>query len=152
LSLEKRKYRKLYLLVMPFVDNHDVFSDVARVTAYRGTHSVYSRTLSYPGDVDYWVSNRNPSSFASFRSERKNPYELLPMLSPGKRDREEGQPPGFPQPGWWSSSIPLATESCVMSIIEINLNNPMELDYLVFETLGAMPAFGIVALTAEVSE
>jgi len=39
-----------------------------------------------------------------------------------------------------------------MNVIEINLAKEMELDYLVFESLGALPAFGIVALTAEVSE
>jgi hypothetical protein len=152
LTLEKKKYKKLYLLVLPFVDNHDMFSEVARITAYSGTKAVYSRTLSYPGDLDYWVSNRNPTSFASYREVRDNPYELLPMLNPEKKDLAEGKPPDFPQSRWWSTSLPLATESCVMSVVEISLNSPMELESLVFETLGAMPAFGIVAVTAELSE
>lgn len=148
LPLDDRTYRKIYLLVLPFVDNHNIFSEVARVSAYSGRDMVYARTLSYPGDVDYWVSNRNPTSFASFRGPRDNPYELLPLLKPEMRDRPEGKPPGFPQSTWWSASIPLAAESCVMSVIEINLDKPMELDHLVFESLGALPAFGIVAVTA----
>jgi hypothetical protein len=152
LRLDDKRYRKIYLLVLPFVDNHDIFSDVARVSAYSGRHMVYGRTLSYPGDVDYWVSNRNPTSFASLRGPRLNPYELLPVMSPEMKDWAEGKPPDFPQSTWWSTSIPVATESCVMSVIEINLAKPMELDHLVFESLGALPAFGIVAATAEISE
>ncbi len=152
LDLEKRRYKKLYLLVLPFVDNHDIYSDVARVSAYSHKKIVYSRNLSYPGDVDYWVTNRNPTSFASYREERPNPYELLPLLSKGDSDWEAGKPPDFPQSRWWSTSLPLATESCVMSIIEINLNSPMELDHLMIESLGALPAMGIVAVSAELDD
>jgi hypothetical protein len=150
LALGHQKCKKLYLLVLPFVDNHDMFSEVARVSVYAGKKIVYGRTLSYPGDVDYWVSNRNPTSFASFREPRDNPFELLPLLLPDREDWPEGKPPGFPQSKWWSASLPVASESCVMSVIEINLQQPMELDHLVFESLGALPAFGIVALTAEI--
>jgi hypothetical protein len=39
-----------------------------------------------------------------------------------------------------------------MSIVEINLSRPSKLDTLVFETIGVMPAFGIVSLTGEVAE
>jgi hypothetical protein len=39
-----------------------------------------------------------------------------------------------------------------MNIIEINLNKPGALDYLIFEVKGVMPAFGIVAATAELME
>ncbi len=152
LPLEKKRYKKLYLLVLPFVDNHDIFSDIGRVSAYAGRRLVYSKTLSYPGNIDYWVSNRNPTSFATFREERPTPHELLPLLSKEMRDWEEGKPPEFPQSRWWSTSLPLATESCVMTIIEINLNGPMELDHLLIESLGALPALGIVAITAELSE
>jgi len=150
--LEKKKYKKLYLLLLPFVDNHDIFSDIGRVSAYSGRKLVYSKTLSYPGNIDYWVSNRNPTSFATYREERPNPHELLPMLSKEMRDWEEGKPPEFPQSRWWSSSLPLATESCVMTIIEINLHTSMKLDHLLIESLGALPALGIVAITAELSD
>ncbi|MFA5816399.1 MAG: hypothetical protein WC865_12340 [Bacteroidales bacterium] len=152
LDLGRKKYKKLYLLVIPFVDNHNIFSTVARITAYDNKEIVYTRTLNYPGDVDYWVPDKNPTSFASYREPRPDRFELLPLLGPDMPDWKEGKPPAFPQPKWWSTSLPVVTESCVMNIIEINLNKPGELDYLIFEVLGVMPAFGIVAVTAELAE
>lgn len=149
IDLDQKKYKKLYLLVIPFVDNHDMFSGVARITAYNKREIVYKRTLNYPGDVDYWVPDKNPTSFASFREPRPDRFELLPLLKADRSDWKEGMPPAFPQPKWWSTSLPVVTKSCVMSIIEVNLAKPGELDYLVFEVLGVMPAFGIVAVTAE---
>jgi hypothetical protein len=152
LGLDDKTYKKLYLLVLPFVDNHNMFSPVARITAYAKRQIVYARVLYYPGDVDYWVPDRNPTSFATFREPRPDRFELLPILTPDKKDWEEGKPPAFPQSKWWSSSLPLVAESCLMSILEINLSKPMKLDSLVFETVGVMPAFGIVSLTGEVAE
>ncbi|TSA33376.1 MAG: hypothetical protein D4R64_14305 [Porphyromonadaceae bacterium] len=152
LDLERTKYKKLYLLVIPFVDNHNIFAPVARITAYGNKEIVYTRTLNYPGDVDYWVPDKNPTSFASFREPRPDRFELLALLNPDMPDWKEGNPPAFPQPRWWSTSLPVVTKSCMMSIIEINLNKPGELDYLIFETIGVMPAFGIVAVTAELEE
>jgi len=152
LNLERKKYKKLYLLVIPFVDNHNIFAPVARITAYDKRDIVYTRTLNYPGDVDYWVPDKNPTSFASFREPRPDRFELLPLMNPDMPDWKEGKPPAFPQPKWWSSSLPVVTESCVMSIIEINLNKPGELDNLVFETIGVMPAFGIIAVTGELED
>ncbi len=149
LDLEKKKYKKIYLLVIPNVDNHNMFYEVARITAYNNREIVYKRTLSYPGDVDYWVPDKNPTSFASVRGPRPDRFELLPLMNPDQSDRSEGKPPAFPQPVWWSTSLPVVTKSCVMNIIEINLTKPGELDYLVFEVVGVMPAFGIVAVTAE---
>ena len=149
LKLERKKYKKLYLLVLPFVDNHNIFSSVARITAYNNREIAYSRTLYYPGDVDYWVPDRNPTSFATFREPRPDRFELLPLLNNDMPDWKEGKPPVFPQPKWWSTSLPVVTKSCLMSVIEINLQKPGELDYLIFETLGVMPAFGIVGVTAE---
>jgi hypothetical protein len=148
-DLPEKKYKKLYILVLPFVDNHNTFSTVARITAYNKTDIVYSRTLSYPGDVDYWVPDKNPESFATFKEPRPDRFELLPLLNPDATDWKEGKPPVFPQPKWWSTSLPVVTESCVMSIIEINLSKPVELNSFVFEVLGVMPAFGIVGVTGE---
>lgn len=152
LNLGTQRYKKLYLLVLPFVDNHTMFSSVARITAYYDKKIVYSRTLRYPGDVDYWVPDKNPTSFASYREPRPDRFELLPILSSDQSDWKEGKPPAFPEPRWWSTSLPVVTESCLMNVIEIDLNKPGNLDYLVFETLGVMPAFGIVAATAELEE
>jgi hypothetical protein len=152
INLDKQKYKKIYLLVLPFTDNHTVFSSVARITAYSKRQIVYSRTLNYPGDVDYWVPDVNPTSFASYREPRPDRFELLPLLKGEMTDWKEGMPPAFPQSKWWSASLPVVTSSCLMNVIEINLEKPGELDYLIFEVLGVMPAFGIVAATAELEE
>jgi hypothetical protein len=130
IPLPKGNYKKIYLLVLPFVDNHTVFSSVARITAYSNRQIIYSRTLNYPGDVDYWVPDKNPTSFASYREPRPDRFELLSLLHGEMTDWEEGMPPAFPQSKWWSTSLPVVSESCLMNVIEINLEKPGELDYL----------------------
>lgn len=149
LDLPSGKYKKLYLLVIPFVDNHDMFSEVGRVTAYSKNEIVYNRTLCYPGDLDYWVPNVNPMAFATFREPRPNRFGLLPLLKSDQSDWAEGKPPAFPQSEYWATCLPVVTRSCLMSVIEINLAEPKDLDYLVFESVGAYPAFGIVSAAAE---
>jgi hypothetical protein len=151
LGLPPGKYSKLFLLVIPLVDNHDIFSEVGRVSAYSKDRIVYNRTLCYPGDLDYWVPNVNPYTFATFREPRTNRFELLPQLKTNQSDWAEGKPPAFPEPKYWSTSIPVVTKSCLMDVIEIDLSNPMELDYLVFESMGAYPAFGIVGAVAQMA-
>ncbi len=150
LNLKPGIYKKLYLLVLPFVDNHDMFTKVARITAYSNNEIVYKRTLCYPGDIDYWVPNINPYTFATFREPRLNRFGLLPLLKPDQSDWTEGQPPAFPEPGFWSTSIPVVTKSCLMDVIEIDLNRPMKLDNLVFESIGDYNAFGIVGAVGEI--
>lgn len=153
LPIEKRTYKKLYVLLLPFVDNHVIFTDVARISVYSDNQIVASKTLSYPGNVDYFVSNRNPTSFATYREKRENAYALLlPLLSTDQPDWSEGKPPAFPQPKYWSTSIPVTSESCTMSLIEIELKKGITADRIVFESLGALPAIGIVAVTAELGE
>jgi hypothetical protein len=152
IDLGKKNYKKIYLLVLPFTDNHTMFSPVARISAYSNRQIIYSRTLNYPGDVDYWVPDKNPTSFASYREPRPDRFELLPLLKGEMTDWKEGMPPAFPESKWWSTSLPVVSESCLMNVIEINLEKPGELDYLIFEVLGVMPAFGIVAATAELGE
>ncbi len=152
LNIPPGKYSKLFLLVIPFVDNHDIYSEVGRVSVYSKDRIVYNRTLCYPGDVDYWVPNVHPMAFATFREPRPNRFELVPLLKTNQFDWTEGKPPAFPEPKYWSTSIPVVTKSCLMDVIEIDLSCPTELDYLVFEFIGAYPAFGIVAATAQMAE
>lgn len=75
---------------------------------------------------------------------------MLPILTESQGDWSQGTPPEYPQSKWWSSSRVVETGSCLMNVIEINLDSPMELDYLIFESLGALPAFGVVAASAEI--
>lgn len=150
LKLRPAVYKKLYLLVIPFVDNHDVFSKVARVTAYSHNEIAYTRTLHYPGDIDYWVPNINPYTFATYRGPRGNRFGLLPLLKPSQSAWSQGKPPQFPEPKYWATSIPVVTKSCLMDVIEIDLSRPMRLSYLDFESIGAYTAFGIVGAVGEV--
>lgn len=152
LPIEKKEYKKLYILLLPFVDNHDMYTDVARISAYSENKIVASKTLSYPGSVDYFVSNRNPTSFATYRGKRENPYALLPSLSISQPDWLEGKPPVFPQSKYWSTSLPVTSESCTMSLIEIELKKGVVVNRIVFESLGALPAMGIVAVTGELGK
>jgi len=73
----------------------------------------------------------------------------LPLLPVTQPDWLEGKPPAFPQPKYWSSSIPVTSESCTMSLIELDLKEGTKADKIVFETLGALSSIGIVAVTAE---
>jgi hypothetical protein len=152
LDLKSGVYKKIYLLILPFVDNHDMFTKAARVTVYSDNQIIYTRTLYYPGDLDYWVPNVNPTAFATFRKPRPDRFGLLPLLKPGQSDWAEGRPPLFPEPDYWSTSIPVVTKSCLMDVIEMDLNTPMKLDSLVFESIGDYNAFGIVGAVGETVE
>lgn len=152
LSLPPGVYKKIYLLVLPFVDNHDMFTTAARVTAYANNEIVYQRSLSYPGDLDYWVPDVNPTAFSTYREPRPDRFGLLPLLKPDQADWAEGKPPAFPESKYWSSSIPVVTRSCLMNVVELDLNSPTKLDYLVFESVGDYVAFGIVGAAGEVEE
>jgi len=129
-----------------------MFTKAARVTAYSDNRIVYTRTLHYPGDLDYWVPNVNPTSFATFREPRPDRFGLLPLLKPDQSDWAEGQPPQFPEPKYWSTSIPFVTKSCLMDVIELDLNRPTKLDNLIFESIGDYNAFGIVGAAAEIAK
>ncbi|MGD8777349.1 MAG: hypothetical protein PVH88_00120 [Ignavibacteria bacterium] len=144
LDLKSKTYTKIYLLVLPFVDNHNIFTETARITAYSEDAIVYERVLHYPGDIDYWVPDANPTSFATFREPRPDRFGLLPLLKPEQSDWTEGKPPEFPESKYWSSSIPVETESCLMNVIELDLSKATKLDNLMFETIGDYTAFGIV--------
>jgi hypothetical protein len=129
-----------------------MFSKAARVTAYSDGDIVYTRTLYYPGDLDYWVPNVNPTSFATFREPRPGRFGLLSLLKPDQSDWTEGKPPLFPESKYWSSSIPVETKSCLMNVIELDLNRPMKLGYLIFESIGDYNAFGIVSAVGVIEE
>jgi hypothetical protein len=147
LDLKSRSLRKLYVLVIPFFDNHDMFAPVARVTVRSTEEVVYSRTLRFPGDLDWWFPPRVVSEFATVSQKRPDRFGLLPLLPASKSDWEEGRPPLFPQPRFWSSSRHLETPSAVMSIVEIDLGRPLELASLTLEAIGVDPSLGLVAVT-----
>jgi hypothetical protein len=146
-NLNEALYRKFYILILPLIDNHDMFSKVARVTVHNREHCVYTRTLKYPGDMDYFDPHQD--GIGGTVRGRKTRYGLLPLLTSEQGDWEQAKPPVFPQPEYWSRSIPIILESGTLSVIECDLSQPVRADMLSFECLGEYAAFGILGITAE---
>lgn len=67
------KGRKVYLLVIPLLDNHDVFAPVARVSVQCSDGTLFSRTLHFPGDLDWWAPRSVVGDFATFGSDWQAP-------------------------------------------------------------------------------
>ena len=151
LDLKSQVYRKLFLLLVPFLDNHDTFSEVGRITVRSPEDIVYSRTLHFPGDVDWWWPPAVVGGFATVSQVRPDRLGLLPTLH-ARPDWAEGCPPAFPQPNLWSSSRSIVTASSVMSVLEIDLGRPMPLTSLTLESIGVDPSFGLVAVTGLTAE
>jgi hypothetical protein len=159
IDLYSKRYRKLYLLLVPFVDNHDTFARVGRVsvqladanptgqTAQRG-RGFQTRELTFPGDLDWWCPREVVGDFASVPREERDRFALLPMLSPGQGLWKDMLPPEYPQPKFWATCLPLKTPSAVMNVVEIDLGGLLPVKSLWVSTIGLDPAFGLVAVTA----
>jgi hypothetical protein len=146
-QLAKGEYRKFYLLLLPLVDNHDMFTEVARVNVYNGEKCVGGKVLTYPGDLDYINPIKTPVG-GTYRGPRDR-FALLPQLAEKEGDWEEGKAPAFAQPDYWSSSQPVALDSGILTVVEIDLGEPREADSLVIEVRGEYAAFGLLGIVAE---
>jgi hypothetical protein len=149
LDLGGKSVKKAYLLVVPFLDNHDVYAPVARVSAQRTDGGIVSRTLYFPGDWDWWVPEPIVGEFATIRGPREDRFGLLPRLGPEQADWDAARPPEFPQPAWWASCRAARTDTSVLNVIELDLGGPMDLRSLTVETIGTDPALGLVVVTLE---
>lgn len=149
LDLNGASCRKLYLLVIPFLDNHDTYAPVARVDVWTGDRTVFSRTLSFPGDLDWWCPQEVVGDFSTARNPREDRFGLLPLLRSGQGDWNEAKPAAFPQPEFWATCLPLKTATSVMSVIEIDLGRAMPVKNVSLTALGVDPAFGLVAVSYE---
>ncbi len=141
--------KKLYLLVIPFLDNHDTYSAVGRVDARAEDGAVVSRTLRFPGDLDWWSPQEVVWDFSTARKDHPDRFGLLPMLAAKDSDWVQAKPPAFPQPEYWATCLPFKTPSSVMNVIEIDLGRPTRMKSVTLSVLGADPAFGLVAVSAE---
>jgi hypothetical protein len=149
LSLSNLACKKLYLLVIPFLDNHDVYSPVARVAVETSDGAVLTRTLHVPGDLDWWTPPAIVGEFATARGPRTDCFGLLPLLPPTQGDWAEGHPPAFPQSAYWASCRQLHTSSAIFNVVELDLGKLRLLKSLTVSTLGAAPALGVAAISAE---
>jgi len=145
--LAKAEYKKFYLLLLPLVDNHDMFTEVARVNIYNGKKRVGGKVLTYPGDLDY--INPMPQPVGGTYRGARDRHALLPLLDGKSGDWEEGKAPAFSQPEYWSSSLPVALDSGILTVVEIDLGEAHEADSIVFELQGEYAAFGILGIVAE---
>jgi hypothetical protein len=151
LDLGGRMVKKLYVLVIPYLENHDMFAEVARMTVRGDTGAVlYTRTLRTPGDLDWWPSAEVFGDiWTTARHGRTDRHGLLPMLKEGETDWPMAHPPAFPQPEYWATCLPVITGSCTMNVVELDLRQLKPVQSLTIETLGCTPALGVVAVTAE---
>ncbi len=149
LPLSGRTCRKVYLLVIPFLDNHDTFAPVARVDVRMRSGAITSRTLRFPGDLDWWCPPQVVGDFATCRTPRPGRHDLLPLLSESSGDWPRGEPPAFPQPEYWANCLAYPTASSVMNVVEIDLGRGAEVESLSVSALAADPALGVVAVSVE---
>jgi len=113
-----QKLRKIYLVTLAFVENHDTFTECARVdvacelspdspsfdaseeptewTKTRYHHVVFRRALTTPGDLDSFFAEYHAGPQATARLRRPSRYGLLSLLKPSTADWPEGVP--FPSP------------------------------------------------------
>lgn len=146
---------KIYLLVVPFFDNHNTFSKVGHVMLRRTEGRLLDgRELYFPGDLDWANPQEVVGIWATAREDRTNRFGLLPILKSDNADWQLAIPSkkGFPQPRFWASSRTLKTANAVMNVIEIDLEKPTRLSELTFSTIGTESAFGLVAVTVETYE
>jgi hypothetical protein len=50
----RREARKLYFLIIPFLDHQDAYSKVGSISAVCEDGSVIRKDLCFPGDLDWW--------------------------------------------------------------------------------------------------
>jgi len=109
-----RRLRTIYLVLLPFVENHDVFTECARIivtsqinpaappldpgeepvpyTRSRYGKLIVQRSLYTPGDLDSWMPEHHAGPFATARLDRPDRFGLLTLLSPADADWREGVP------------------------------------------------------------
>ena len=124
-----KKAKKLHFLLIAFVNNKDVFSEVGeiivRCASPKGEHAVappephlIQKTLRYPGNVDNWMPVPISHTYDSY----------------GKG---------------WSSSPALSTSGATFSIITIDLGKEELVESVTIKSCGRMPAIGIAGISSE---
>ena len=74
---------------MPLLDNADMFTRVARITVRDAEGGEVTRTLSFPGDLDWSCPPSAVGKFATTQQNRSLTAPPLSLLSPVQADRPE---------------------------------------------------------------
>jgi len=156
-DLDPYFYKKIYVLLVPFIDNHDMFSEVARISLTTNDKVAHPQvgvgkmayTLRCPGDFDmyppyYWMAH-----LGTHNGPRNERFDLLPQLSQNDGDWSIAKPPVFPQRKYWAKSIPISVGGAVMNIIEIDLKEPKRLSSIDISVLGVDSALGILGVSVD---
>ncbi|MCC5876378.1 MAG: hypothetical protein JJU11_09200, partial [Candidatus Sumerlaeia bacterium] len=164
---DERRVRKIYLLVCPFLTNHEMFTQVARIELHhhqpeRGFNEegriiarpVTSRTLHFPGDLDWFYPVGTQVALSTWHRPRPDRHGLLRILSreDGDWPSEIARPPAFPQPDYWCDSASLSTVNAVFNVIEVSPRHPMVVERVVVHPLGTDSVLGIVAMSVDYYE
>jgi len=164
-------YKKFYLLVAVFADNHDMFTQLGWVTVRGPRQVLLARALHMPGDLDWWERRGMAGTMDTARYGRPDRLGLLPLLKAKHAHWQEGcapdlparpgdlfgpfdilpewKPPSFPQPEYWAECRVLRTDNCNFNVIEVDLGKPMQVDSLSLQAVGICPGFGLYAVVAE---
>ncbi len=179
LAIEPAIYKKLYFLIIPFIESHEIFSEIGQIyiDVDSSTQSpqitnvpigsaegslatepskspqigkaLITRRLFSPGDVDCWFPASYMGHLGSFKKPRSDRFSLLPIRDTRDSDWPQAKPPAFPQDNLWVSSLAVDAGNSVLNVIEIDLVRPRTVKAITFRTVGTDAAFGLVAITAE---
>ena len=149
IDLNGRLCKKFFFLIIPFLDNHDVFSPVAHVTVNKTNGEKITKDLTIPGDFDWWMPQNIIGSFSTAVQARNDRYGLLPQLSIVESDWSAGQAPTFPSSSFWADQRAVKYNSAVLNLVEIDLPERSLVESVTLETIGTDPALGLVAATVD---
>lgn len=157
LDLPEGNYRKLYLLLATFSDNHDLYSRLGHITVRGDQNVLASRDIYMPGDVDWWDAKGWANSMDILRDGRPDRLGMMPFMEPQHslfNDTSEGNawmPPVFPNHQHWSSARYIRTDTTNFNIVEIDLGSARPARNLAIQTDGISPGFALLAVTAEMA-
>lgn len=156
---DPRPVRKAYLLVAPFVTNHEMFSRVGEVElvhaqgegpAVGGVDRVRTvRTLRFPGDLDWYYPVGTVQRLSTWQGPRPARHSHLATLPEDASDwpASVAKPPVFPRPEDWTTSAALSTGNAVFNVIEVEPATPRPVESIIVRRLGSSAVLGIVGVS-----
>lgn len=123
------KAKALQFLVMPLLNNIDIYSEVAQITV-RGApvpkgnavghvdSDLYRKVLHYPGDLDNWTPVASGAGYHSYGKD-------------------------------WTKNPAVSTDTGVFNVVTLEFGKEIDVDSVTISMIGRHPALGIIAVTAK---